>query len=175
MILNFTNDSSSHSVFERGGQMGALMGTYNWEAHPLGTPDQWPVSLKSGLGIILNSAHPMFIWWSKELYMFHNDAYLPALGDKHPHALGSKATDMWAEIWGQIGGVVDEILKGGEAFYAEELLIPLNRKGFLEDTYWTFSYSSISDDDGSINGIFCACNEVTDTVLAKRRLKTIKD
>ncbi len=155
--------------------MGTLMRNYEWKAHPLGPPDQWPVSLKSGLRIMLNSAHPMFIWWSKELYMFHNDSYLPALGDKHPRALGSKATEMWAEVWGQIGGVVEEILKGGEAFYAEELLMPLNRKGFLEDTYWTFSYSSIPDDEGRVNGIFCACTEVTETVLAKRRLRIIKD
>ena len=174
MTFNSIN-FSSNNLFAGGGQMGSLMLKYDWESHPLGSPDQWPMSLKSGLRIMLNSAHPMFIWWTKELYMFHNDPYLPALGDKHPHALGAKATEMWGEIWKQISGVVEEILNGGDAFYAEELLIPLNRKGFMEDTYWTFSYSSISDDDGQVNGIFCACNEVTETVLAKRRLKTIKD
>jgi signal transduction histidine kinase len=172
--LNNQN-SDNKNLFPGDSQMAALMRTYNWESHPLGNPDNWPLSLKTGLRIVLHSAHPMFIWWAEELYMFHNDAYLPALGDKHPEALGAGASQMWSEIWPQLGGIVEEVLNGGEAFYAEELLIPLKRKGFMEDTYWTFSYSSMFDDDGKVNGIFCACNEVTETVLAKRRLQTIKD
>ncbi len=155
--------------------MATLMHSYDWHSHPLGSPDQWPLSLTTSLRIMLHSAHPMFIWWTRELYMFHNDPYLPALGDKHPGALGGRASEMWLEIWGQIGGIVEGILSGGEAFYAEELLIHLNRKGFMEETYWTFSYSSMPGDNGRVNGIFCVCNEVTETVLAKRRLKTVKD
>jgi signal transduction histidine kinase len=172
-LNNQNNDNKT--LFLGDSQMAALMHAYDWESHPLGEPDNWPLSLKTGLRIVLHSAHPMFIWWSEEMYMFHNDAYLPALGDKHPEALGARASQMWSEIWPQLGGIVEEVLNGGEAFYAEELLIPMNRKGFMEDTYWTFSYSSMFDDDGRVNGIFCACNEVTETVLAKRRLQTIKD
>ncbi len=166
---------AQHSLFPGGGQMGELMRAYNWKNHALGDPAHWPASLQTGLRMILHSGHPMFIWWSEQLYMFHNDAYLPALGDKHPQALGAQAQQMWSEIWWQIGGIVEDILKGGPSFYAEELHIELKRKGFMEETYWTFSYSSMPDDQGKINGIFCACNEVTWTVLAKRRQQTTKD
>jgi signal transduction histidine kinase len=164
-----------HPLYPKKNQMAALIEAYPWNSHPLGNPDQWPLSLKTSLSIMLNSAHPMFIWWTRDLYMFHNDPYLPALGDKHHRALGARASEMWPEIWGQIGNIVESILNGGEAFYAEELLIKMNRKGYTEETYWTFSYSSMPGDDGQVNGIFCVCNEVTETVLAKRRLKTARD
>ncbi|AKQ47771.1 hypothetical protein TH63_16065 [Rufibacter radiotolerans] len=155
--------------------MGALMRGYNWEEHPLGTPDHWPQSLKTNIRLLLNSDFPMFIWWSKDLYAFHNDAYLPALGDKHPGALGTSARTLWAEIWKDIGNVAEEILQGGKSFYAEELKLFLERKGFSEETYWTFSYSPAFNDQGQVEGVFCACFEVTSTVLGQRRLKTLKD
>jgi hypothetical protein len=66
------------------------MRTYNWDAYPLGNPAQWPQSLQTTIRLMLHSGHPMFIWWSTELYMFHNDPYLPALGKKHPQALGQR-------------------------------------------------------------------------------------
>ena len=158
-----------------GGEMGALFRNYNWETHPLGPPAKWPHSLKNNIRLLLNSGFPMFIWWSPDLYAFHNDAYLPALGKKHPHALGLPASVLWAEIWEQIGEVAEGILQTGKGFYAEELLLFLERKDFPEETYWTFSYSPAFDDAGAINGIFCACFEFTHTVLGQRRLKTLKD
>jgi PAS domain S-box-containing protein len=158
-----------------GGEMGALMRNYNWEAHPLGNPAYWSQSLKTHIRLLLNSGFPMFIWWSKDLYAFHNDAYLPALGKKHPEALGTSAYNLWAEIWGDIGEVVEGLMQQGKDFYAEELLLFLERKGFSEETYWTFSYSPAFNDAGEVDGIFCACFEFTHKVLGQRRLKTLKD
>ncbi|AMM52837.1 hypothetical protein TH61_08125 [Rufibacter sp. DG15C] len=155
--------------------MGALMRAYDWDSHSLGNPKSWPESLKSNIRLILHSRFPMFFWWSKELYAFHNDAYLPALGEKHPAALGTSARVLWAEAWEQLGQIAEPILNGGAPFYAQGLYIPLKRKGFMEDTYWTFSYSPAFDDEGGVNGIFCACYEETMTVLGQRRLKSLKD
>ncbi|TPE42170.1 PAS domain S-box protein [Pontibacter mangrovi] len=155
--------------------MGQLMRSFDWENHPLGSPQKWPESLKTNIRLLLNSSFPMFIWWTNDLYMFHNDAYLPALGNKHPKALGASAREMWREIWGDLGKVVDGILEGGTPFYAEALMLMLERKGFAEETYWTFSYSPAFDSNGAVNGIFCACHEVTSTVLSERRLKTLKE
>ena len=155
--------------------MASLMRNYNWESHPLGNPDKWPVSLKTGIRILLHSAHPMFIWWSEEMYNFYNDGYMPLIGKKHPDALGAKGYEVWAEIWPQLGAVLESVLQGEKAFYGEELLVPINRKGFLEDAYFTFSYSAMFNDEGNVSGIFCACHEATETVLAKRRLKIVKD
>jgi PAS domain S-box-containing protein len=166
--------NSAHLIFNGGGEMGALMRKFDWDNHPLGNPDEWPESLRFNIRLLLNSGFPMFLWWSEELYMFHNDAYLPALGNKHPQALGAKAQMMWSEIWDEIGPISDGILNGGETFFADSLLLVLERKGFSEETYWTFSYSPAFNDKGEISGVFCACNEVTNTVLNERRLKSLK-
>ncbi|MBA9078234.1 PAS domain-containing sensor histidine kinase [Rufibacter quisquiliarum] len=163
------------TIFQGGGEMGALMRDYPWENHPLGHPAQWPQSLKTNIRLLLNSEFPMFIWWSKDLYAFHNDAYLPALGKKHPKALGMAARELWAEIWSNVGGIAEGILAGGKPYYAEGLLLYLERKGFSEETYWTFSYSPAFDDDGREAGVFCACTEVTSTIVGQRRLKSLKD
>ena len=171
--LNKGKDNKN--LFIGDSQMATLMRNYNWESHPLGDPDSWPVSLKTGIRILLHSAHPMFIWWSEEMYNFYNDGYTPLIGKKHPDALGAKGYEVWAEIWPQLGAVIESILEGEKAFYGEELLVPINRKGFLEDAYFTFSYSAMFNDEGEVSGIFCACHEATETVLAKRRLKIIKD
>ncbi|WPP53529.1 ATP-binding protein [Catalinimonas niigatensis] len=162
-------------LFKGGGEMGALIRAYSWYDHPMGDPEGWPQSLKIGIRMILDSGYPMFIWWSDELYMFHNDAYLPALGKKHPEALGAKAPEMWSEIWDQIGQVTENILRQGQQFNAEDLLLLLDRKGFAEETYWTFSYSPMPHDDGSVGGVFCACSEVSKKVIGQRRLKSLKD
>jgi signal transduction histidine kinase len=177
---NTLNEPQSELKFlSGGGEMGELMRVYDWDSHPLGNPDDWPTSLKNSIQLILNAAFPMFLWWSNDLYMFHNDSYIPALGEKHPEALGSSARVMWAEIWeslwGQLGGSIDSILVQGKHFYAEDLPLALKRKGFLEETFWTFSYSPAYTDEGNIGGMFCSCYESTKKVLGQRRLKTIKD
>ncbi len=164
-----------NNLFEGTGEMVSLMRSYAWASHPMGTPDRWPKSLRSFIHLMLRSDFPMFIWWSREFYMFHNDAYLPALGKKHPKALGAKAREMWSEIWHQIGSIAEDIIQGGNSFYAKELLIILDRKGYPEETYWTFSYSPAPNDNGEVEGIFCACNEVTESVLRQRRMKMIKN
>ncbi len=155
--------------------MGAMMRAYNWETHPLGSPAHWPQSLKANIRLLLHAEFPMFIWWSKNLYDFHNDPYTPALGNKHPTALGKAASEIWSEIWADIGGIVEQVMGGGQSFYAENLLLYLERKGFPEETYWTFSYSPAFDDQGQVAGVFCACTEVTNTILGQRRLATLKD
>ncbi|WP_299700287.1 ATP-binding protein [uncultured Pontibacter sp.] len=163
------------AFLQGGGEMGALMREYDWNNHSLGDPANWPQSLKTNIRLMLHSQFPMFIWWSKGLYKFYNDAYIPALGKKHPDALGGSARDIWSEIWDNVGDITEGILENGQAFYAENLLLYLERKGFAEETYWTFSYSPAFDDKGEVEGVFCACYEETNSVLSQRRLNTLNN
>ncbi|MFD1185155.1 sensor histidine kinase [Pontibacter rugosus] len=176
-IPDITTGASDNFLdqFRGGGEMGVMMRKYDWDSHPLGAPEHWPLSLKANVRLMLNSGFAMFIWWTKELYMFYNDAYIPALGKKHPSSFGSVAHQSWAEIWDQVGGIAEGILKDGQEFYAENLLLYLDRKGYSEETYWTLSYSPAFDDLGEVNGVFCACSEVTNAVVGQRRLKTLRD
>lgn len=137
--------------------------------------DQWPPSLRTVVNILLSSRYAMWMGWGPELTFLYNDAYRPTLGIKDPWALGARADRIWAEIWSDIGPRIDTVLTTGEATYDEGLMLFLERSGFPEETYHTFSYSPLADDDGKINGMLCVVTEETERVLGKRRVETLRD
>src|ERR1700726_1662133 len=99
-----------------GGEMGAATRAYDWSASPLGKSDTWPQSLRTALRILLNTNHPMFIWWGEELIQFYNDAYRQTMGpERHPSALGQRGRECWAEIWPIIGPQIEQVMRGGGA------------------------------------------------------------
>src|SRR6187431_1663793 len=157
---------NKHLFLEDGGEMGELIKAYDWSKTPLGTPDQWPSSLCTTLGIILNSRFPMFLFWGKDLICFYNDAYRPSLGKegKHPSILGMKGEEAWVEIWHIIKPLIDQVLAGGGATWSEDQLIPIYRNGKIEDVYWTFSYSPVTDETSAVAGVLVTCSETTHKV-----------
>ena len=93
--------------------MGALTRAYEWSSSPLGPPQTWPQSLRTTVKLVLQSRHPMFIWWGPHLIQFYNDAYAATLGpERHPSALGDRGKDCWAEIWHIIGPQIDYVMAG---------------------------------------------------------------
>ncbi len=159
-----------------GGEMGALMRDMDWTATPLGPVENWPQSLRTALSICLDSRFPILIWWGPELVMLYNDAYRPMLGaTKHPHALGSRGEDCWPEIWDLIGPMLRGVVANGEATWSDDQMLPLDRNGYIEECYFTFSYSPIRDETGGIGGVFTAVTETTARVLGERRMRTLRD
>src|SRR4051812_10654242 len=163
-------------VFDGGGAVGALMRQRDWRDTPLGPPEQWPQSLRTIVRILLTSRYSMWMGWGPELTFLYNDAYAhDTLGAKHPWALGRPARDVWAEIWDQISPRIDRVLARGEATWDEDLMLFLQRNGYREETYHTFSYSPIPDDSGNIAGNFCVVTEGTERVIGERRLAVLRD
>jgi signal transduction histidine kinase/ActR/RegA family two-component response regulator len=150
-----------------GGQTGALMRAHDWSSSPLGPPESWPQSLRSIVGMLLNSKFPMFIAWGPELGFLYNDPYAEILGDKHPAALGRRFQSIWAEIWNDILPSIEQAM-AGHAVYHHDLPLTMNRKGYDEQTWFTFSYSPVRDESGDVAGMFCAVTETTEQVLAER-------
>ncbi|HYJ81823.1 MAG TPA: PAS domain-containing protein [Allosphingosinicella sp.] len=159
--------SEELSFLADGGEMGERMRAFDWSTSPLGPPETWPQALKTATGILLSSKFPMFLAWGPELRFLYNDAYSDVLGGKHPAALGHAFEDIWAEIWADIEPLVQRAL-AGEATYFENLPLTMTRKGYSEQTWFTFSYSPLRGDDGEAAGMFCVCTETTATVLAER-------
>src|SRR5512141_378777 len=154
-----------------GGEMGALMRAYDWSASPLGPPDRWSQSLRTALRILLNTNHPMFIWWGPELIQFYNDAYRQTMGpERHPGALGQRGRDCWDEIWPIIGPQIDQVMRGGGATWHENQLVPVTRNGRLEQVYWTYGYSPIDEGD-RVGGVLVVCRDVTRDDLAAAALR----
>ena len=165
----------SETLFAGGGEMGALMRSHDWSKSKLGPVETWPQSLRTGIRIILGSRYPMFIWWERDLINLYNDAYIPVLGKRHPTALGESASDIWAELWHSVGPFAYDVLDNGNPSWNEEFLEIMERNGYREETYFTFSYSPIGRDEDGVGGIFCACTEDTRRVIDDRRLRTLRE
>ena len=158
-----------------GGQMGEAIREFDWSKTPLGPISRWQQSLRTVVNILLSSRYAMWMAWGSGLTMLYNDAYRPTLGLKHPWALGNRASDVWSEIWPDIGPRIETVLRTGQATYEEGLLLFLERSGFPEETYHTFSYSPLADDDGRICGMLCVVTEETERLIGERRVETLRD
>ncbi len=159
-----------------GGDMGALMRSRDWSKTAFGPVSEWPQSLRTALRICLDSRFPILIWWGPELRLLYNDAYRPALGStKHPHSLGAPGREIWADIWDTIGPMLETVMRTGQASWENDQLLLFDRHGYVEESYWTYSYSAIRLSSGEVGGVFSAVHEVTDRVLTARRLKTLRE
>ena len=165
------NRPTSADFLAGGGEMGALMRAYDRSASPLGPPETWPQSLRTAVRILLNTNHPMFIWWGEGLIQFYNDAYRQTMGpERHPSALGQGGRECWAEIWDIVGPQIEQVMSGGGATWHENQLIPVTRHGRLEQVYWTYGYSPIDEDNG-VGGVLVVCRDVTKDYLAAVALR----
>jgi CheY-like chemotaxis protein len=169
--MKYDGDST---LFQTGGKMATRMAAKVWAETPLGSPSSWPQSLRAIVRVMLTSRYAMWMAWGPDLTFFCNDAYLPTLGVKESWALGTTARKVWEEIWPDIGPRIDHVLATGEATWDEALLLFLERSGFPEETYHTFSYSPLWDDDGQISGMLCVVTEETERVIGERRLATLR-
>ncbi|BAL89899.1 putative multi-sensor signal transduction histidine kinase [Actinoplanes missouriensis 431] len=168
--------TAAADVFAAGGDVGRDLAAMDWDRTPLGDPERWPQSLRTAVSILLSSRFPMWMAWGPELTFFCNAAYRrDTLGRKYPWALGRPANEVWKEIWGDIGPRIENVLRTGEATWDEGLLLFLERSGYSEETYHTFSYSPLRDDDGALVGMLCVVSEDTDRVIGERRMATLRD
>jgi GAF domain-containing protein len=163
-------------VFGAGGEIGQDLAKVDWESTPLGSPSGWPQSLRTAVSILLSTRFSMWMAWGPELTFFCNAAYRrDTLGRKYPWALGKPARKVWAEIWDDIGPRIDRVLSSGQATWDSELLLFLERSGYPEETYHTFSYSPLRDDSGHVVGMLCVVTEDTQQVIGERRMATLRD
>lgn len=163
-----------HDFLANGGEMGARVRAFDWAATPLGPPEAWPQTLRTAVRLLLNSWHPMFIWWGPDLIQFYNDAYSRTMGpERHPSALGQPGRECWGEIWGIIGPQIEFVMAGRGATWHEGQLVPVTRHGRREDVWWTYGYSPIDAETrrGGVGGVLVVCNDVTAEHLAREALR----
>ncbi len=159
-----------------GGEMGERTRSFDWSKTPVGPVNDWPQALKTVVRVMLDSRYAMWLGWGPEFTFFYNDAYATmTLGPKHPWALGRAASQVWSEIWADIGPRADSVIRTGKATWDEGLLLFLERRGFREETYHTFSYSPVPDDRGGVGGMLCVVTEDTERTIGERRLRTLRE
>lgn len=162
-------------VFRGGGEMGALVRSIDWSKTAVGVVSSWPQSLRTAVGILLESKFAMMLAWGRELTHFYNDAYRPILGSsKHP-TLGAPVPVVFRESWHAVIAPLFEKVLLGEAVRFDDLMVPLDRDGYLEECYFTFSYAPVRDEKGAVAGVQVTVFETTARVIAERRLRILRD
>ena len=165
---------SAERLFAGSGESQERFRKTDWSATPLGPVESWPAELRMAVRTVLPSEVPMLLWWGPQLVQLFNDAIIPVLGDKYPAAVAQPASECWHEVWDEVGARVERAMAGTATFAEEELLF-MQRHGYEEETYWTFSYSPICDDSGEVAGVFVATTDVTSRVLGERRLEALSN
>lgn len=161
-------DLSQLDFLRGGGEMGERIRAHDWAATPFGGLRNWPLSLRFALSICLGSSFPTAIYWGPELRLLYNDAWSPIPADKHPWALGRSAREVWADIWHVIAPQLEQVMQTGEGFSAYEQMLPMQRGGRTEETYWNYSFTAIRDQHGDIAGVFNQGHETTAQVIGRR-------
>jgi PAS domain S-box-containing protein len=177
--MGVSTEASPGSLREflaRTGEVGQDMLDVDWAATPLGPIEDWPSALVSVVRVMLTSRFAMWMAWGPKLTFLCNGAYRrDTLGQKYPWALGRPAQEVWAEIWPEIGPRIEAVLSTGESTWDEALMLLLERSGYPEETYHTFSYSPLADDDGTTAGMLCVVSEDTRRVITQRRMGTLRE
>ncbi|NNB99426.1 PAS domain-containing protein [Corallococcus exiguus] len=169
------NRAAALEVLAGGDDMGALMRSMDWSKTPLGPVASWPQSLRTIASVCLTSGFPMMVFWGPQAVKLYNGAYSRILGGKHPAAMGRPGHEVWAEVWDEIGPWVEQVRSEGRAIMTENQRLFMERNGFLEETYFTFSYSPVRDESGAVNGVLDTVVETTSQVLDARRLRTLQE
>jgi PAS domain S-box-containing protein len=160
-------------IFPGPSAMAGIMRAKKWADTPLGPAEDWPDALKIPLRMLLTSRFEMWLGWGPDLHFFYNDAYIPTLGIKHPQALGRPFREVWSEVYDDVADQVERV-RSGEATWNKALLLILERSGYPEETYHSFSYSPLFQSDGTIGGLLCVVTEETARVISERRLETLR-
>ena len=172
---NRLDRNNTHTVFAGDSELAVRMRAIDWSTTPLGSVDDWPQSLKTCVRIVLTSRQPMFVWWGDSLINLYNDAYKAIVGGKHPAALGQPAAVVWREIWDQVGPRAETTMRGSAGTYDEALLLIMERHGYQEETYYTFSYSPVPNDSGGTGGLICANTDDTRRIIGERQMALLRD
>ena len=167
--------STDKSFLDGGGELGALMRAFDWSSTPLGPVDRWPRSLKTAVRIMLTSRQPFWLGWGPELTYLYNDPYKSIIGGKHPQALGRPFSEVWREIWEVVGPMAERVMTRNEGTYNESQLLIMQRHGYQEETYYTFSYSPVPNDEGGPGGLICANSDDTRRVIGERQLALLSE
>src|SRR5437773_9650070 len=157
-----------------GGEMGKLVRSMDWSRTPLGRSSFWPQSLRTTVSLCLASNFPISLAWGPRHVQIYNDGYWPICGAKHPHSMGQDFSECWASAWPVIGEAFERAL-GGQTSYLENQRMFLDRNGYLEETFFTFSFSPIRDETGGVGGLFHPVTETTTKMVGERRTRTLRD
>ena len=166
--------SSTDEWLVGGGEMGKLIRATDWSKTSIGSIDTWSQGLRTTVGLCVASNFPISLTWGPHHTQIYNDGYWPICGAKHPHSMGQDFRECWASAWPAIGAAFERAVAGETSYLIDQRMF-LDRNGYLEETFFTFSFSPIRDETGAIAGLFHPVNETTTSMLQERRVRVLRD
>src|SRR4029453_7464840 len=178
MSLREANLSTRLEIDFGEGEMAERIRAFDWSKTPLGPVSAWSPALRTALRIMLANRFPHVLWWGPKYIQFYNDPYIPIPGTKHPDvAFGRPASECWAEIWHVIGPLIDRPFGGGPATWDDDIALEVRRHGYLEESHFVIAYSPVPDEteESGIGGVLATVHEITEKIVAERRVRTLRD
>jgi hypothetical protein len=160
-------------LFDDAGPLREAYRGVDWAAGPLGPVSGWSPTLRAAMQVMLHTRHAVTLMWGREFTLVYNEAYVRMIGDKHPAALGAPARQVFPEIWDDIGPMLESVRAGRGATWVQDMKLLMDRHGFREETYFTFSYSAVTGPAGEVEGVIDIASETTTEVIGRRRLELL--
>jgi PAS domain S-box-containing protein len=155
-------------------EMARRMRKFDWSKTGLGPVEHWSQPLRTSVSTCLECAFPFVLWWGPEHVTIYNDEYRSVLGEKHPAALGDRASNVWPEMWPVIGPMLAQVMRQGKSTRSRELFLHTTRHGYVEERYYSFSCGPIFNENGDVGGVFCPVTDTTEKVIGERRIRTLR-
>jgi len=174
-VLRADVDRTPPLLFGGSGKLARLIGNRDWSDHPFGPIEGWSRALRSAMTFMLDAAFPAAMWIGPELRLVYNDAYAPILGPRHPDALGRPGREVWGELWDVIGPQFAQVMTTGKGIVVTNQMLPMTRLGYVEETFWDYSLSPLTTDDGTVAGVFNEARDVTAAAQQQRHDRLLID
>ncbi|MES2803193.1 MAG: PAS domain-containing sensor histidine kinase [Bdellovibrionota bacterium] len=156
------------------GQMGQLIQAFDWAKTSLGPYELWPTSLKVHVSTILALPTSASIFWGEDLLQIYNDSCSKTMGKRHPANLGLPVKQGWPEAYAMTESFFKRIINNAEVVVLDRAFMPLERDGFIEETYFDSTMSPLRDGEGLIRGVLSLNSENTEIVLSERRTEVLR-
>ncbi|RDW82736.1 hypothetical protein BP6252_03848 [Coleophoma cylindrospora] len=163
-MWTFMQNPSSHVRFIR---------DFDWPSTPIGPLETWPVQLCQMLNIVIADPEPAVIFWGPELVMVYNEAYIPLIGHKHPLTMGNRFADCFPDVWEHFDRIFSHGRTTKQAIRQTNVPLFLDRGGFIEETYFSYTFLPLLDHKGDVVGFYEPVTNVAQHIIADRRMATV--
>lgn len=146
----------------------------DWGSTPLGDMNLWSPEFRQVANLVMDNPHPCALFWGEELTVMYNKAYADGVaGHKHPPLMGTGFRGPFAELWDTVGAIFQECVQSGKSVAMKEQMLPIERHGYLEETFFTWSLTPLYGGTNELLGLYNAPFETTRQTINDRRTRTL--
>jgi PAS domain S-box-containing protein len=153
----------------------AFVRSIDWANTPLGIMDNWSPQLCELVNLVMRNPFPCALFWGDELTMLYNEAYrVEVAGNKHPDLMGTGFSGPFSEVWDAVAPVFRGCAETGQATRRENEPLPIERYGYMEETFFSWSIIPLYGGSNKILGFFNTPFETTSPTVNSRRMQMLR-